>query len=144
MSDIAFDGHAHTITLRDRHGNVVGTWPANNRTDAHATLQFVANGVYAVQDTNAPYHHSAHQDSVNGEFGTQGIVRFNVPGHDGIGIHAGRQTIPDRTPERGTGPNHVTTGCIRTTDEAMRVIAQTMQRDPLTQVHVQHNRNQRR
>jgi len=143
MSDITFDGHAHTITLRDRNGAVIGTWPANNRTVSAATLQFVPNGTYQVQDTHAPHRHSATQDSINGEYGTQGIVRFPVPGHDGIGIHSGRQAIADLTPQRGMGAYHVTEGCIRTTDAAMQVIEQTMRNDPLLQVHVQQNRNQR-
>ncbi|HEX7517661.1 MAG TPA: L,D-transpeptidase family protein [Chthoniobacterales bacterium] len=143
MSEITFDGQTHTLTLRDRSGHVVGTWAANNRTDNRATLPFVPNRDYAVQDSVAPNRHGA-EDTANGEYGTQGIVRFNVPGHDGIGIHAGRQITPDRTPERGIGPDHVTMGCIRTTEDALTAIANTMRADPVTTVRVVNNRNQRR
>jgi hypothetical protein len=82
-------------------------------------------------------------DSVDGHFGTQGIVQFNVPGHIGVGIHAGRQETADLTPERRAGPDHVTNGCIRTNEDAMRTIVNTMRNDPLTVVRVVSNRYQR-
>jgi len=144
MSDIEFNGQDHTVTLKDRNGNVVATWDANNRTDSAATLQFVPNGRYPVLDQNAPHRHPGDRDTVNGEYGTQGIIRFNVPGHDGVGIHAGRQNRHDRTPEAAAGVDHVTEGCIRTNEDAMQAIANTMRNDPLRHITVRHNRNQRR
>jgi hypothetical protein len=142
MADLIFDGNAHTITLRDRTGRIVGTWPANNRTDSRATLRFVPNGNYTVQDSVAPNRHGA-EDSTSGQYGTRGIVRFNVPGHDGVGVHAGRQGVPDLTPERRAGPDHVTEGCIRTTEEAMGAIVDAMRGGSLTNIQVVNNRNQR-
>jgi len=144
MSDLTFDGQTHTLTLRGQEGNIVGTWAANNRTDSHATLQFIPNGNYAVRDSRAPTRHGATDDSIDGRYGTQGIVQFNVPGHVGVGIHAGRQVTADLTPERSAGPDHVTNGCIRTNEAAMRAIVNTMRNDPLTVVRVVNNRNQRR
>jgi len=144
MSDLTFDGHTHTLTLRDQNGQVVGTWAANNRTDAQATLQFVPNGGYTVRDSHTPTRHGAPDDTIDGRYGTQGIVQFNVPGHVGVGIHAGRQVTRDRTPERLAGPDHVTEGCIRTTEEAMGAIVNAMRNDPLTAIRVVNNRNQRR
>jgi L,D-transpeptidase catalytic domain len=144
MSELTFDGHAHTITLRASNGQIIGTWPANNRTSSAATLQFVPNGSYAAQDTQQSHKHPDQtSDTTNGAYGSEGIVRFAVPGHDGIGIHSGRETTPDRTPQRGVGTDHVTEGCIRTTDEAMRNITEAMRQDNLTRVRVQNNRNQR-
>ena len=143
MSDLTFDGRTHTLTLRDRNGNVIGSWDANNRTDSHATLQFVQNGTYNFQDTRTTHRHGA-EDTANGQYGTQGIARFDVPGHDGVGVHAGRQTSPDRTPQRGVGPDHVTEGCIRTTEAAMQAITNAMRQDPLTSMTVVNNHNQRR
>ena len=143
MSEITFNGHDHTITLRDSNGVVIGTWRANNRTTSASSLQFVQNGNYPVEDRHRPHTHGVTQDSADGEYGTHGIVRFTVPGHDGVGIHSGRQNLADRTPQRGMGTDHVTQGCIRTTDEAMGVIEETMSHDPLTQIRVEHNRNQR-
>lgn len=144
MSTITFDGSTHQLTLRNSAGSVVGTWPANNRTDSHSTLRFVPNGSHEVLDPRIPHRHSGNADTANGEYGTHGIIRIRVLGHDGVGIHAGRNHTPDRTPEHGIGPDHVTQGCIRTTEDAMRTIAQTIANDPLQSVQVQNNRNQRR
>jgi hypothetical protein len=141
MADLTFDGTAHTVALTDRTGKVIGTWHANNRTAYDAKLRFIPNGTYRVQDSRTPNLHGTHP-SVNGPYGTQGIVRFGVPGHDGVGIHAGRQTLPDRTSQHGSGPDHVTYGCVRTTEEAMRAIANTMRGDPLTTIRVINNHNQ--
>lgn len=143
MSEVTFNGETHILTLNGEDGQVLGNWQANNRTTNAATLQFVANGDYDVLDQNEPHTHNPQDDSADGEYGSFGIVRFNVPGHDGVGIHSGRQNSPDLTPEHGIGPNHVTQGCIRTTDAAMAVIVQTMQDDPLLVLHVEQNRNQR-
>jgi hypothetical protein len=143
MAQVIFDGVAHTITLRDRAGNVVGTWPANNRTANSATLPFVPNGAHTVVDTHTPHRHSATQDSANGAYGSHGIIRFEVPGHEGVGVHSGRENTPDGTPEAGRGTDHVTNGCIRTTDEAMQAITDTMANDQLSQIVVQHNQDQR-
>lgn len=154
MSYVTFDGHAHTITLIDQFFNVVGTWPANNRTANDATLHFVPNGWYSVQDKHRPYRHGSatspfrgiavKEDSVNGEYGVRGIIHFNVPPHTGVGVHAGRRNVRDISSRRGKGPNFVTLGCIRTTDEAMAVIAEMMKSDPLYWVHVVYNRQRQR
>jgi hypothetical protein len=143
MSRIVFDGIAHTVTLTDKDGNMLGAWPANNRTDSRATLRFVPNGPHAVEDMHGPHRHTPAEDAVEGEYGTFGIVRFGVVGHEGVGVHAGRRTTPDGTPEHGIGPEHVTMGCIRTTEEAMAVITETISTDVLIQVLVQNNHNQR-
>jgi hypothetical protein len=143
VSRIIFDGISHTLTLSDKDGNTVDVWPANNRTDSRATLRFVPNGPHPVEDMHGPHRHSTAEDSVEGEYGTFGIVRFGVINHEGVGIHSGRKTTPDLTPERGIGPEHVTMGCIRTTEEAMAVITGTIATDALIQVLVQNNHNQR-
>ena len=150
MADLTFDGQTHPHPERSECANCRDL-DANNRTDSHATLRFVPNRNYVFQNSRAPTRHGGQQDrhgvlldSVNGEFGTQGMVQFNVPGHDGVGVHAGRQVIPALTPERGTGPDHVTNGCIRTTEEAMSAIVNTMRNDPLTSIRVINNRDQRR
>jgi hypothetical protein len=46
MSELTFDGNARTITLRDKDGKAVGTWPANNRTASAASVQYIPNGTY--------------------------------------------------------------------------------------------------
>lgn len=150
MSDLIYDGQRRTLTLVDRNGNVVGSWQANNRVDSHATLRGVPNGTYRMLDRRASHRHGGSdrqgipRDSAMGEYGTYGIVRMNdFPAdgrtHAGVGIHSGRLNVPDRSATRGTGPDHVTQGCIRTTDEAMRVITQTIGTDPLNTTTVRNN-----
>lgn len=64
-------------------GKVVGTWTAYNNIDSHATIQpHIPDGTYAVVDTARPHPHAADP---NGPYGSYGIVRFNVPGHVGVG-----------------------------------------------------------
>ena len=143
MSTLIFDGMAHTITLKDSAGEPVSSAAANNRTDSHATLQFVPNGTYIVLTQKTAQRHSGDKDSLNGEYGSFGIVIFNVPGHVGVGVHAGRLHKADLTPQRSMGPDHVTQGCIRTTEEMMATITTLMREDPLISVVVVNNRKQR-
>lgn len=131
MSKLTFDGVAHQISLIDSAGHTIGTWAAYNNVDSHATIRHVANGSYTVQDRSAPHPHVA---SANGPYGMHGIVRFNVPGHPGIGVHSGRANA-----RHLPGPQHPTMGCIRTSDDAMSSISAVMARDALTAVEVTNN-----
>ena len=115
----------------------------NDRTDSHADLQFVPNGSYAVLDTKASPRHGGTHDTIDGEYGSYGIIRFNVPGHTGIGIHAGREKTADRTPQRSMGPDHVTQGCIRTDEATMQALTILMMTDPLDSITVISNKRQR-
>lgn len=131
MSKLLFDGRKHQILFVDATGNTVGTWAAYNNVDSHATIRHLPNGTYSVQDQTTPHPHAA---SANGPYGLYGIIRFNVPGHTGIGVHSGRANaryLP--------GPQHPTKGCIRTSDDAMREIREQMHRDPITAVEVKNN-----
>jgi hypothetical protein len=131
MSKLKFDGFTHQSTLVDEDDNVIGTWAAYNNIDRHATLTHLSNTDYVMRDTIAPHHHMPDAD---GPYGLHGIVRFSVPGHAGIGVHSGRANA-----RRAPGPAHVTMGCIRTTDEAMEVIARTMRTDQLRTIEVRNN-----
>ena len=131
MSKLKFDGVAHQVSLSDAAGNTVGTWAAYNNVDSHATIRHVENGNYTVQDRTAPHPHTA---SANGPYGLHGIIRFNVTGHPGIGVHAGRANA-----RHLPGPQHPTMGCIRTSDDAMSAIRGLMARDALTAVEVTNN-----
>ena len=51
----------------------------------------------------------AHAASANGPYGLHGIIRFDVPGHPGTGVHSGRANA-----RHLPGPEHPTMGCIRT------------------------------
>jgi hypothetical protein len=131
MSKLIFNGQTHQISLIGDDGKSVGTWAAYNNVDSHATLTHLANQTYTVQDRTAPHRHHA---SSNGPYGLHGIIRFSVTGHPGIGVHSGRANA-----KRLPGPAHPTMGCIRTTDEAMRIIAASIKDAALTTVEVTNN-----
>jgi hypothetical protein len=131
MSKLIFDGSAHELSLIDSNGKKIGTWIAYNNVDSHASLTHIENRSYIPSDTIMPHYHAADPNS---SYGSYGIIRFNVPGHSGIGIHSGRVNAK-HTP----GPQHPTKGCIRTTDEAMKTIRDTMSTSPLTEVEVKNN-----
>lgn len=83
MSKLKFNGATHQIVLVDGRGTVVGTWPAYNNIDSHASIQpHLANGSYMVRDRVRPHPHAANP---NGPYGSYGIIRFDVPGHVGVG-----------------------------------------------------------
>jgi hypothetical protein len=94
-----------------------------------------------MKDTTRPNTHGRAADSLNGEYGTRGIFRaMNFKDASGtmredMGVHAGRQNDPDGLGR--TGVDHATRGCIRTTEEAMEVIAETALVDPLTSIKVE-------
>lgn len=130
MSRLVFNGATHQIMLLS-NGQIVGSWPAYNNVDSHATLRHVEDGIYLVLDKRAPRKHLAN---ANGPYGLHGIVRFYVAGHPGIGVHSGRAFA-----RRAPGPQHPTMGCIRTNDQAMHAIAKTMRTSPLTTIQVMCN-----
>ncbi len=130
-SRLIFDGQAHQISLVDSDGTSVGTWPAYNNVDSHATIRALANRSYSVEDRMRPH---AHQADPNGPYGSHGIVRFNVAGHPGIGVHSGRANA-----RHLPGPQHPTMGCIRTSDDAMQTIAEHIRNNPLSAVEVVNN-----
>jgi hypothetical protein len=148
MSELVFNGATHQISLIDRNGNTVGSWQANNVVErAGSHLRFVPNGTHILVDHSAPHRHAGSDrrgiplDSERGSYGSHGIVRLApTHGHAGIGVHSGRAGVADGMGRMG--PNHATQGCIRTTDDAMRVIAQTMHTDALRTITVRNNRDQ--
>lgn len=132
MSKLKFNGTQHQLVLIDRQGKVVGTWTAYNNIDSHATIQpHILDGSYAVVDTTRPHPHAADP---NGPYGSYGIIRFNVPGHVGVGVHSGRANS-----RHLPGPQHPTMGCIRTSDAAMKSIRDFMAGDPLTMIVISGN-----
>jgi len=131
MSRLRFNGQTHQIELVNDAGAVVGTWAAYNNVDSHATIRHVQNGTYNVQDRTVPHPHAAN---ANGPYGLHGIIRFDVGGHPGVGVHSGRANA-----RHLPGPQHPTMGCIRTTDDAMQAISALMRQQPLTAVEVTNN-----
>lgn len=119
MSRLEFSRAQHSITLFDSEGNRLGSWEAYN--NPSSTSSPFPSGTY-------PFSwHSPHTGAAaNSEVGAHGNFIFVVPGHPGMGVHAGR-----------AGPQSVTGGCIRTTDGAMQRIQDLHRTDRLTQITVQ-------
>ncbi|HGY3714683.1 TPA: L,D-transpeptidase family protein [Citrobacter gillenii] len=131
MSRLSFDGATHILSLLTDNGSLINSWSAYNNVDSHATLRHVNNGIYQIQDRSAPHPHTANP---NGPYGSYGIIRFNVPGHPGIGVHSGRANA-----RHLPGPAHPTMGCVRTTDEAMRTLKEHMASHPLSTIEILNN-----
>lgn len=131
MSRLFFDGSSHTLSLLADDGTSIKSWSAYNNVDSHATLRHVNNGTYQFQDRSSPHSHTANP---NGPYGSYGIIRFDVPGHPGIGIHSGRANA-----RHLPGPQHPTMGCIRTSDEAMRYLKEHMSGHSLSTIEILNN-----
>jgi hypothetical protein len=137
VSKLTYNGHTHTIEIFDDKGASLGKWTAYNNIDhafakAHYdSLTHLKNGSYPVQDRQFPHSHAA---DANGSYGLHGIIRFNYPGHSGVGLHSGRANA-----KHMPGAQHATHGCIRTTDEAMAAIKIIIAKDPLKNMTVQAN-----
>ncbi|MDY1037893.1 L,D-transpeptidase family protein [Lelliottia sp. CFBP8978] len=129
MSRLIYNGLTHRLSLLDGDYNVIGIWEAYNNVDSTATMRHVNNGTYSIQDTRTPHLHPG--DNADGPYGAYGIIRFNYPGHRGVGVHSGQAHNP-----RVPGPQHWTMGCIRTTDEAMQKIKDYMSNSPLSTIEV--------
>ena len=136
MSRLEFDGMKHEITLYNAKEEVVGTWEAYNHIDSKIKMRYLPDRTYIIQDKSISHMHPNHPewDTSDGKFGPYGIVRFFVPGHDGVGVHSGRKHAPYQP-----GAIHATEGCIRTIDEAMQAIHDLMQFDELTTITVFNN-----
>lgn len=123
----------HALELLDRNGSLLGRWKAYNidrkfAKEHYRSFTHLKDGIYTIQDKSIPFRHKSDAD---GPYGIHGIIRFNYPGHSGIGVHAGRahaQVMP--------GAQHATHGCIRTTDDAMLAIMQAIGKDPLQTISI--------
>ena len=119
---------------------------------SRATIGQLINGDYDFLDTSSPHTHGNEKDkldpekdvskkrpadSVEGPFGSYGIFRLKsftgADGklHEGVGVHSGRAS---------KGCSAKTEGCVRSTDEAMKLIKKTVVTDPLTKMTVKNNR----
>jgi hypothetical protein len=138
MSYLIYNGVHHTIELTDKSGKSKGKWTAFNNIDSkfatthYHGLPHLRDGVYAVLDGKSPHRH--HHDYANGSFGSYGIIRFNYPGHPGVGVHSGRVHAAQMP-----GAQHATHGCVRTTNHAMALIKHHMSSDPITNIRIQGN-----
>ena len=115
-------GHPHQFVARDSH------WPAANNVDSRS------RGPWPEGEFPFSYWVSHRGDPPCSTYGSHGVLVFDVPGREGMGVHAGRLGVPDG---RGrSGHKHATMGCIRTTEDAMEDILDLHADDPLTHIVV--------
>jgi hypothetical protein len=126
LSSLIFNPATGTITVANGDGVAMGQFPAANNTDSQS------RGPWPTGDYDYSRHTTHNDDGPDSAFGSNGNYIFKVPGcHDTCGVHSGRQNIPDALGRMGVA--HATMGCIRTTDEAMRLITNLIANgDPLT------------
>jgi hypothetical protein len=130
MSTLEFDSAVHTLRLLASGGSpLAGPFVAYNNVDSHSKGPWPA-GDFRFVARNA---HLELSDP-DSEYGSNGILIFEVPGRVGMGVHSGRRDIPDGLGR--TGPEHCTLGCIRTTDEAVEAIITGMGSDALVGITV--------
>jgi hypothetical protein len=164
MSHLVFDGDELRLSLWTASGAFVESWQASNfggpgsdfsSKKKEAFVSWIPDGEYPFEKASRSVpqrHKDASLDTLNGTFGTLGILRLapiNYGGqlHSGIGIHAGHANRVDsrlistkpRIQGHYGGPHYRTNGCIRTTEAAMHAIAAAIAKDPLEFLKVQNN-----
>lgn len=111
---VIFNGGAGTLWVVPPGGTSAEGFPAGNNTTSTSRGPW-APGTYTYG------YSTTHKDDASGSsYGSNGNAVFNVPGCVGCGVHSGREYKADR--RGGSGIQHVTEGCIRTTDDATRLI----------------------
>ena len=128
LSSLTFDRQSGTVTAYTSNGTVVGSYPAGNN------AQSGSRGAWAPGTYDYAYHTTHKDDSPDSAYGTYGNFVFAVKGCSGCGIHAGQENVPDK--RKRTGPQHATSGCIRTTDEGTKTIGEMHFLDPLKTITV--------
>jgi hypothetical protein len=129
MTTLVFDRTAQTLTVTAGDGAPVGQWPAANNVD-HAAIGPWPDGTYDY----LTYNPHPGLDT-NSDYGRFGIFVFDVPGRTGMGVHAGRATVPDGLGRAGY--LHCTMGCIRTIEPAITALLARNDTDPPTTMTVQ-------
>jgi RHS repeat-associated protein len=139
-SSLVFNRKHGYIAFYSGEGTLIGAWSAANNADSRSrgSKRWPA-GEYSMLDRTQPRTH-ARGDTVDGEYGTRGIFRaqnFDDNGVErtGMGVHAGRQNATDGAGRSGV--EHATMGCIRTTEDAMKIIAETAAVDPVETIRVE-------
>jgi hypothetical protein len=128
MSHLEFSRGGSKLQLVSGNNAVIGTWDAANNVDSRCA------GIWP-NGTNTFAYYVAHPgDTPNSAFGSHGIFIFNVPGREGMGVHSGREGVPDGLGRSGF--LHCTIGCIRTTDEATAQLVRTHAVDPINSITV--------
>ena len=111
---IYFDAGSGTLWVTPPESTESEGFPAGNNTTSTSRGAW-PEGVYRYS-----YSTVHRDDAADSSYGSSGNTVFQVPGCVGCGVHSGREFKLDR--RGGSGVNHVTEGCIRTTDSATSLI----------------------
>lgn len=111
---VIFNGNGGTLWITPPNSKTAEGFPAANNTTSSSRGAW-APGIYKFD-----YSTRHKDDESNSSFGANGNAVFRVPGCVGCGVHSGRASSSDK--RGGLGVKHVTEGCIRTTDDATRLI----------------------
>ena len=131
MSQLEFHRASQIIVLIHSDGTNLGQFDAANNVDSHSRGPW-PDGTYTFV-TEYPPPQGAN-DTPDSEYGDGPRFLFDVPGRDGMEVHAGRASVPDGLGRIGF--RHCTMGCIRTTRAAIQAIDQMHKGDPLTEIVV--------
>jgi len=130
-STLDYDGATKQLTLT-RGDGTIQQFPANNNAQRNSRGKW-EDGTFAYG-----YPKTHPDDSPDSAYGSHGIHVFRVPGAEGLGVHSGRESVPDQLGRPGV--DHATKGCIRTTDDGVAAISDAISAgDPVTHITVRNN-----
>ena len=107
LSYLVYDSSQGQLILMGDDMLEVGRWEAANNPDTGLAP-------YPAGSFRFSWWNPHPESGVNDKFGSYGNFIFDVPGREGMGVHSGRAD--------SGGIEHGTKGCIRTIDDATRVI----------------------
>ena len=128
MSTLQFDRGPEKLSLIMQDGSTLARFDAANNVDSRS------KGIWPDGQYQFSFYNAHPGDLPNSAYGSHGIFIFDVPNREGMGVHSGREGVPDGFGKAGF--EHCTMGCIRTTDEAMAQLLRTHAVDPITSITV--------
>lgn len=132
LSSLIFNRSTQTLTVVGGDGVALGDFPAGNN------AQRSSRGPWGDGTYDYDYHTSHPDDALDSAYGSYGNFAFSVPGCVGCGVHSGRANSTDLAGRSGV--KYATNGCIRTTDDATRLISNLIASDdPLSGLTVSSN-----
>ena len=129
MATLQFHRRANTLILFAGGGDPIDRWDAANNVDSHS------RGIWPDGEYDFERSKTHPDDAPDSAYGSSGIFIFTVPGREDMGVHSGRESVPDGLGRRGF--LHCTMGCVRTTDDAMAQLVTTHRSDPITAIDIE-------
>jgi hypothetical protein len=128
MSILRFDRSNEKLMMLRANGLTLGPWDAANNVDSRS------KGIWPDGQYGFSFYSKHPGDPPSSAYGSHGIFIFDVPNREGMGVHSGREGVPDGFHRSGFG--HCTMGCIRTTDAAMVELLGAHAGDPIASITV--------